>query len=109
MATTLTFLTRTVGRSKWRADVVRWALAAATAIVAAVALLVPPLIVTTVTAPEAGVLARADREAPGSRAGVFTGEYANGVPVYRLPPLSVVGERPTSVAVARRGSEPGQN
>lgn len=106
MATTLTFFTRTGGRSKWRADVVRWTLAAATAIVAAVALLVPPLIVTTVTAPEAGVLARADRDAARSdAAGVFTGEYADGVPVYRLPPLSIVGERPTSIAAVARDAE----
>ena len=88
---------------------VRWALAAATVIAATVALLAPPLIVTTVTVPEARVLARdSDRDAGASRPiGTFTGEYADGVPVYRLPPVTVIGERTTSVAaVARRNAMP---
>jgi hypothetical protein len=90
----LTFLTNRRASGKWRAHPVRWTLATAAAIAAMLALLVPPLIVTTVTAPEASVLVPADRDTGGAvEVGVFTGEYANGVPVYRLPPISVVGER----------------
>jgi hypothetical protein len=33
--------------------------------------------------------------------GVFTGEYQNGVPVYRLPPVTVVGDRKADVAAIR--------
>ena len=32
----------------------------------------------------------------------FTGEFVNGVPVYRLPPITVVTRRPTGLAKAQR-------
>ena len=35
-------------------------------------------------------------------AGVFTGRYANGVPVYLLPPVSVVAIRKTEIAKMER-------
>jgi hypothetical protein len=37
------------------------------------------------------------------RVGVFTGEYANGVPVYRLPAVTVVASR--KAELAPRGAE----
>ncbi|MEO8741183.1 MAG: hypothetical protein ABI537_15970 [Casimicrobiaceae bacterium] len=34
--------------------------------------------------------------------GTFTGEYANGVPVYRLPPISITADRKTELAKMER-------
>ena len=34
-----------------------------------------------------------DASAQSPMVGVFTGEFVNGVPVYRLPPIAVVGHR----------------
>ena len=41
-------------------------------------------------------------------AGVFTGRYANGVPVYLLPPVSVVAIRKTEIAKMEREEQPAQ-
>jgi hypothetical protein len=40
--------------------------------------------------------------AGNATAGVFTGRYANGVPVYLLPPVSVVAIRKTEIAKMER-------
>jgi hypothetical protein len=43
-------------------------------------------------------------KAPGAMptVGVYTGRYANGVPVYRLPPVTVVGSRRAELAKTAR-------
>jgi len=43
-------------------------------------------------------------KAPGvmPTVGVYTGRYANGVPVYRLPPVTVVGSRTAELAKTAR-------
>jgi hypothetical protein len=42
-------------------------------------------------------------------AGVFTGEWVNGAPVYRLPPINVVGHRQAEVAKTQRGDRSARN
>ncbi len=42
----------------------------------------------------------------GSHRGGFTGRYADGVPIYRLPAVSVTGRRPVDVATPRRDPAP---
>ena len=39
-----------------------------------------------------------DASARSPMVGVFTGEFVNGVPVYRLPPIAVVGRRESELA-----------
>jgi hypothetical protein len=34
--------------------------------------------------------------------GVFTGTFANGMPLYRLPPISVIGHRKVELAKLKR-------
>ncbi|HTR56574.1 MAG TPA: hypothetical protein VMM27_00190 [Casimicrobiaceae bacterium] len=43
----------------------------------------------------AGCAAPSRQPDEGSYVGVFTGEYVDGVPLYRLPPVEVVGFRGT--------------
>jgi hypothetical protein len=49
------------------------------------------------------LVANASGETRG--AGAFTGEFVNGVPVYRLPAINVVGRRQAEVAKTRRDEE----
>jgi hypothetical protein len=59
---------------------------------AGVSLLVGGLIVTA--APETTVAeVSGDASAQATIAAVFTGQYVEGVPVYRLPPIAVVADR----------------
>jgi hypothetical protein len=44
--------------------------------------------------------------ARGEVIAVFTGQYVNGLPVYRLPPISVVASRRTQIAKAGRDTRP---
>jgi len=46
---------------------------------------------------------------PTPTAAVFTGEFVNGVPVYRLPAISVVGQRSAEVAKTQRDGMPARN
>jgi len=48
----------------------------------------------------------ANGPAPTSTTAVFTGEFINGVPVYRLPTINVVGRRPAEVAKTQRNDAP---
>lgn len=40
--------------------------------------------------------------AQGQMVGVFTGRFANGVPIYRLPPVAVVASRKAELAKIER-------
>ena len=42
-------------------------------------------------------------------AAVFTGRYANGLPVYQLPSVNVVGTRSTEIAKIGREARPAAN
>jgi len=49
------------------------------------------------------------RSGPSSRAdtvAVFSGDYVGGVPVYRLPRMTVVARRPTELAKNERPAQP---
>jgi uncharacterized protein YjiS (DUF1127 family) len=66
----------------------------------AVQLSTPLLVVALIATVALGAAAEAADLRPASKAsakapvfGVFTGEYVNGAPVYRLPPVIVVGTR----------------
>jgi hypothetical protein len=63
------------------------------------------LIVAAVTA-SAGKSDAPERSAAASTrspmVGVFTGEFVDGAPVYRLPPINVIGHREADVAKAQR-------
>ena len=52
------------------------------------------------------LVASASPESRGT--GVFTGEFVNGVPVYRLPSINVVAHRPAEVAKAKREDSSGR-
>jgi hypothetical protein len=63
------------------------------------------LLAAALTGVGAGATA-ADRttnsSAQGQMAGVFTGRYANGMPIYRLPPVTVVAGRKAELAKIER-------
>jgi hypothetical protein len=44
----------------------------------------------------------ADAQAQGEIVGVFTGRFANGMPVYRFPPVIVVANRKAELAKIER-------
>ena len=75
-----------------RVNVVRWLAALATAALIAVAM--------PVVACDKGPNAQVASMAAG--AAVFTGEFVNGAPVYRLPAINVVAHRPAEVAKTQR-------
>lgn len=66
----------------------------------AVVLLLAAIPVSTdkYAAPQLGKLAPATTPMIGT----FTGEYENGVPVYRLPPISITADRKTEMAKMAR-------
>ena len=41
--------------------------------------------------------------------GVFTGRFADGMPVYQLPPMSVIGHRKVELTKAQRDEQPPRN
>ena len=41
--------------------------------------------------------------------GVFTGRFADGMPVYQLPPISVIGHRKVELTKAQRDEQPPRN
>jgi hypothetical protein len=59
-------------------------------------------LIATATAGSAGKSTAPERppdaSAQSPMVGVFTGEFVNGVPVYRLPPITVVGYRESELA-----------
>ena len=66
------------------------------------ACLVTAALIATATAASAGKATAPERppdaSAQSPMAGVFTGEFVNGVPVYRLPPIMVFGYRESELA-----------
>ena len=48
---------------------------------------------------------RRGTNAPQETAGIFTGAFVNGVPVYRLPSLTVVGHRDAELAREMRDAQ----
>jgi hypothetical protein len=65
---------------------------------------------TPVTAGETTVpqtLSKKSIESPN--VGVFTGRIVNGMPVYQLPPISVIANRKVELAKAQREAEPPRN
>ncbi len=63
------------------------------------------LMVTTTLAATGEATASPPTGKPGAKAqmvGVFTGEYFNGAPVYRLPPVAVVASRKEELAKLER-------
>jgi hypothetical protein len=76
----------------------RWPLALATALLIAVA---APVSACDKASPT--LVAGAPGETRG--AGVFTGEFVSGAPVYRLPAITVVGQRGAKLAQTRRNED----
>ena len=48
----------------------------------------------------------AGTESPPQSVATFTGEFVNGAPVYRLPPIMVVSRRDAEIARAQRSGAP---
>ena len=78
-------------------------LAIPTLAVALVVAVVSAVVAEAARPPAPAVSAAVARPARGDApaVGVFTGEYENGVPVYRLPPVTVVASRKAELAAIK--------
>jgi hypothetical protein len=107
MAATFTFSTMAPGLGKRPARLPFGRRAVGFAIGAGAAVIAGTIAVAAVSGAQrsrAPVWSAAHPQAVISVAGVFTGEYQDGVPVYRLPPVTVVANRDSQQPLPREAA-----